>query len=107
MKASQASLSQTTRRTDTISLTKKERAYINKGGRVFVVEKIDGPLWRVLSVSKTGIEVLLKPEGAEGYSDESQARNNALMIATLSVDKPLVQPFNILNQELLHDSEKN
>jgi hypothetical protein len=65
-----------------------------------MMEKIDGPLWRVLSVSKSGVEVLLKPEDADGYSDESQAQNNALMIATLSVDKPLVRPFNISNHKL-------
>lgn len=78
---------------NTIDLTKKERAHINRGGRVFVVEKIDGPLWRVLSISKTGSEILLQPDCADGYSDESQAQKNALMVASLSVDKPLVRLF--------------
>ncbi|SEO24061.1 hypothetical protein SAMN05216404_1156 [Nitrosospira multiformis] len=79
---------------DTIGLTKQESAHIKKGGRVFVVDKIDGPLWRVLSVSKTGVEVLLKPEGADGFPDKSRAQYNALMIAAISVDRPLVRPFN-------------
>lgn len=75
----------------TPKLTKEERAHIAKGGRVFIVEEIPGPLWRVLAIKETACWVMLKPDGANGYSERDDAMLNAKVIANLSADRPLVR----------------
>jgi hypothetical protein len=72
-------------------LTPEEQAHLDQGGRVFIVEEITGPLWRVLAVKGEVCKVLLKPDGAEGYSDRSDAALNARMIANLSEGSILVR----------------
>jgi hypothetical protein len=80
---------------DTPDLTAKERAHIENGGRVFVVEKIPGPLWRVLSISnENGCYTLCQPEipeKMEGYGTMEFANDMAKSIAALSEDKPMVR----------------
>lgn len=73
------------------ALTSEEQAHIEKGGRVFIVEEISGPLWRVLCVSASGCRVMLKPDGAEGYSSRQYPQDLALSFANLSEDSPLVR----------------
>lgn len=73
------------------TLTSEEHAHIENGGRVFLIEEILGPLWRILSVSKEGISILCKPEPQEGYSDLKWAEDLARGIAALSEDDPIVR----------------
>ena len=54
-------------------LTQEEQAHVAKGGRVFIVEEIPGPLWRVLVVKGDACKVMLKPDGMDGYSDRETA----------------------------------
>jgi len=72
-------------------LTPEEQAHVNDDGRVFIVEEINGPLWRVLAVKKSGCKVLLKPVDMDGYSDLDNVVLNAQVIANLSADRPLVR----------------
>lgn len=72
-------------------LTHKELSHVAKGGRVFIVEEIPGPLWRVLMVKDSTCKVLLKPDGMDGYSDYERARSIALAWANLAADTPLVR----------------
>jgi hypothetical protein len=72
-------------------LTPEEQAHIARGGRVFIVEEIPGPLWRVLAVNGGTCRVMLKPDGMDGYSDKENAELNALAIANLAADTPLVR----------------
>jgi hypothetical protein len=72
-------------------LTPEEQAHVDSGGRVFIVDEAPGMLWRVLSVSQKGCTVLLKPDGAEGYIDRGEAHQNALMVANLANDSPMVR----------------
>ncbi|OYV96247.1 MAG: hypothetical protein B7Z62_08595 [Deltaproteobacteria bacterium 37-65-8] len=58
---------------------------------MFIVEEIPGPLWRVLVVKGGECRVMLKPDGMDGYSDRGDATLNALAIANLSADTPLVR----------------
>lgn len=76
---------------ETPELTPEEQAHISKGGRVFIVEEIDGPLWRVLVIKRDSCRVLLKPDGMDGYSDKEDAMLNALAFANLAADTPLVR----------------
>lgn len=73
------------------TLTKEEQSHIDKGGRLLIVEKIPGPMWRVLLVRRDSCKVFLKPDGAEGYLDYEDARLNALAIANLASDNPVVR----------------
>jgi hypothetical protein len=78
----------------TPKLTEEERAHIEKGGRVLIVEEIPGPLWRVLVVSQDGCKVLLKPaypKPLDGYSDYDWAVENAQSYAALATDNPIVR----------------
>ena len=75
-------------------LTPEEREHITKGGRVFIVEEIEGPLWRVLMVKGNTCKVLLKPQDMEGYSDREDAYLNARGIANLAEDSPLVRALS-------------
>jgi hypothetical protein len=72
-------------------LTPEEQAHIANGGRVFVVEEIPGPLWRVLVVKGDTCRLMLKPDGMDGYSDREDAVLNALAFANLAADTPLVR----------------
>jgi hypothetical protein len=72
-------------------LTLEEQAHIASGGRVFIVEEISGPLWRVLMVKGSVCKVLLKPDGMNGYSEQEYAQDMALGIANLANDKPMVR----------------
>lgn len=72
-------------------LTKEEQAHIAKGGRVLIVEEIPGPLWRVLAIQKNACRVMLKPDGANGYSERDDAMLNAKAVANLAADRPLVR----------------
>jgi hypothetical protein len=72
-------------------LTKAEKAHVAHGGRVFIVQEIPGPLWRVLAVSSKGCTLLLKPEGGDGYTERSWAVDVATGIANLSPDGPMVR----------------
>lgn len=72
-------------------LTPEEQAHIARGGRVFIVEEIPGPLWRVLVVRGDTCRVMLKPDGMDGYSDHEDAELNALAFANLSADSPMVR----------------
>ena len=58
---------------------------------MFIVEEIPGPLWRVLQVKEDTCKVLLKPDGMDGYTDHDDALLNALVIANLANDSPLVR----------------
>ena len=73
------------------TLIKEEQSHIDKGGRLLIVEQIPGPLWRVLMVRSDSCKVFLKPDGAEGYLDYEDARLNALAIANLASDNPMVR----------------
>ncbi|GBQ43074.1 hypothetical protein [Komagataeibacter europaeus] len=73
-------------------LTPVEQKHIAEGGRVFIVDEVAGPLWRVLMVKGSTCKVLLKPDGADGYSDRKEAEENARVIAALAEDSPLVRP---------------
>jgi hypothetical protein len=75
-------------------LTTEERVHVKNGGRVFLIEEIPGPLWRILSLSKKGVVTLCKPEiptPKEGYSDLEIAKNLAYGISALSEDSPMVR----------------
>lgn len=75
-------------------LNSEESSHIENGGRVFIVEEISGPLWRILSISKNRIRTLCRPEipeVMEGYSELETARNLAFGIAALSEDDPMVR----------------
>jgi hypothetical protein len=75
-------------------LTKEESAHIENCSRVFLVEELPEPLWRIISISKKGNTTLCKPEipiSAEGYSDLEYAKNLAYGIAHLSEDNPIVR----------------
>jgi hypothetical protein len=73
-------------------LTEDEQAHIDNGGRVFIIEEIPGPFWRVVCVSKErGTRVLLKPDGAPGYESKETAADHAANIAGLSDDDPLIR----------------
>ncbi|EBG3748885.1 hypothetical protein FIX32_21525 [Salmonella enterica] len=72
-------------------LTPEEQAHIAKGGRVLIVEEIPGPWWRVLMVKGSACRVLLKPDGMDGYSDRETAHQNALAVANLAEDRPMVR----------------
>ena len=72
-------------------LTPEEQAHVSKGGRVFIMEEIPGPVWRVLMVKGNTCKVLLKPDGMDGYSDYEDALLNALAGANLAEDSPLVR----------------
>lgn len=75
-------------------LNSEEFNHIENGGRVFLVEEIVGPLWRIVSISKKEVTTLCKPEiptPAEGYSDLETAKNLAVGIAALSEDNPIVR----------------
>lgn len=69
-------------------LTQEEQAHVAKGGRVFIVEEIPGPLWRVLVVKGDACKVMLKPDGMDGYSDRETALENALAFSALAGDRP-------------------
>lgn len=69
-------------------LTPEEQAHVDKGGRIFIVEEIPGPLWRVLVVKGKACKVMLKPEGMDGYSDRTTALENALAFSALAGDRP-------------------
>lgn len=72
-------------------LSPEEHSHIAKGGRVFIVEEVHGPLWRVLVVEGNGCRVMLKPDGLDGYSDRDDAMLTAKAFANLSADQPLVR----------------
>jgi len=76
----------------TPTLTPDEQKHVDKGGRVFIVDEIAGPLWRVLMVKSGACKVLLKPDGADGYFAREEAEENARVIAALAEDSPLVRP---------------
>ena len=75
-------------------LTSEESKHIENGGRVFLIEEIPGPLWRIISISKDRVKTLCHPEVPEfmeGYSDLEIAKNLAMGIANLSEDNPIVR----------------
>lgn len=75
----------------TPNLTPEEQAHIASGGRVFIVDEIPGPLWRVLVVKGGTCRVMLKPDGMDGYSNREDAELNAMAFANLSEDSPMVR----------------
>ncbi|GLZ22642.1 hypothetical protein [Burkholderia plantarii] len=76
-----------------MKLTDHEQAHVDNGGRVFIIEEIPGPLWRVVSVSKErGVRVLLKPQDEDGYETKERAEDHANSIAVLSEDGTIVRP---------------
>lgn len=75
----------------TPNLTPEEQAHIASGGRVFIVDEIPGPLWRVLVVKGGVCRVMLKPDGMDGYSSREDAELSAMAIANLSEDSPMVR----------------
>ena len=75
----------------TPKLTPEEQAHIASGGRVFIVDEIPGPLWRVLVVKGDACRVMLKPDGMDGYSNQEDATSNAQVFANLAADSPLVR----------------
>lgn len=82
------------------ALSRSEREHIARDGRVLVVEKIAGPLWRVLCISQArGCRVLLKPQHHAGYSDAQQAFDHARKIAALSDDRPMVRPVAFVRMQ--------
>ena len=78
----------------TQDLTKEEHEHIKNGGRVFIVEEISGPRWRILSISEKGVSKLCSPIGEEGYSELEAAKNLAHGFAALSEDSPMVRVFD-------------
>lgn len=75
-------------------LNSEESTHVENGGRVFLVEEIPGPLWRILSVSKDRVRTLCRPKVPklmEGYSEFEIAQNLAMGIANLSEDNPIVR----------------
>lgn len=75
----------------TPELTPEEQAHVASGGRVFIVDEIPGPLWRVLVVEGGVCRVMLKPDGMDGYSTREDAELNAMAIANLAEDSPMVR----------------
>lgn len=78
----------------TPELMKEEIAHVKSGGRVFLVEEIPGPFWRILSISKKGASLLCNPtipNEEEGYNDFEHAKGLAYTIANLSEDSPIVR----------------
>ena len=73
------------------NLTPEEQTHIASGGRVFIVDEIPGPLWRVLVVKGGACRVMLKPDGMGGYSNREDAELNAMAFANLSEDSPMVR----------------
>jgi hypothetical protein len=67
-----------------IALSPEEQLHVENGGRVFIVEEVPGPLWRVVSVSKHGPEIVVKPDDAEGFSLQREAHMNAVATARAS-----------------------
>lgn len=76
---------------NSITLTPDEQTHVDNGGRVFVVQETPTNNWCVVSISKKGRNVLLKPQDADGYLDKEEAKITALAIANLSQDSPLVR----------------
>jgi hypothetical protein len=76
---------------DTIALTPQEQLHVDQGGRLLVIEEVPGPLWRVLSVSLRGCEVVHKPHGAEGYDLQREAVLHAQALAAAADDVPLLR----------------
>lgn len=74
-------------------LSVEERKHVSDGGRVFIVEEIEGPDWRVLMVKENTCTIMLKPNDHEGYGDEEYTYGLALAFANLSEDSPLVRPI--------------
>lgn len=75
-------------------LTPEEQAHVDQGGRVFIVEECNG-LYRILSVRKDGVSILIQPtypETKAGYSDRAWAVEIAQGIAGLAEDAPMVRP---------------
>lgn len=75
------------------TLTRDEQAHIAQGGRLLVVEEIAGPMWRVLLVTQESCRVVLKPDGAEGYTASMDAMAYALGFANLAETTPRVRPW--------------
>ena len=67
-----------------VALSPEEELHVENGGRVFVVEEIPGPLWRVVSVTKHGPEIVVKPDNAEGFDLQRDAHMNAVAAARAS-----------------------
>lgn len=59
---------------------------------MLIVDEAPGALWRVLMVKGSTCKVLLKPDGADGYIERSEAEENARAVAALANDSPLVRP---------------
>jgi hypothetical protein len=74
-------------------LTPEEQILLAQGGRLLLVEEIAGPLWRVLLLTQHECRVLLKPEGADGYTASMDAMLNALAFANLAQTPPHVRPW--------------
>ena len=81
-------------------LTDAERAHLARGGRVFLVQRISGPRWRVLSLTPSTCKVLLRPADMDGYSDHTRAVELAQATANLAVDAPLVRDLDIDDAQL-------
>jgi hypothetical protein len=77
---------------DTITLTPEEQSHVIHGGWLFVVQEIPGPLWRVVSVSRQGREIVFNPPGAQGFEFQREAYAMALAAVYASAGKALMRP---------------
>ncbi|SEN70966.1 hypothetical protein [Halomonas caseinilytica] len=75
------------------NLSAEESQHVSGGGRVFIVEEIEGPDWRVLMVKGNTCTIMLEPNDSDGYGDEQYTYDLALAVANLSEDSPLVRPI--------------
>jgi hypothetical protein len=74
-------------------LSPEEQDQIASGGRVFIVEEIPGPEWRVLMVKGDRCVIMLKPNGFDGYDSQEHAYELARAWVNLSEDSPLLRPI--------------
>lgn len=75
-----------------ITLTPEEQAQVDAGRRLFVVEQIPGPMWRVVSISQQGREIQFNPPGAQGFELQREARAMAAAAVSASQGADLMRP---------------
>lgn len=82
-----------------ITLSPEEQQHIDNGGRLFVVEEIPGPLWRAVSMSKQGCEILPMPDQTAGFGLQREAHFQALAAAR-AAHGPVMLRENRLSYEI-------